>query len=1028
MVGRGPGAEEHAPRRGEGLRAGVLLALALLILALAQTWPLALHLTEGIPYGYRVPPGYEIAPLIPGDHMQFLYWCWLQVDNLFGPSALFSNPYEFNTSLSAGIAGFANFPFSLLYVAFYPLGQIGAYNALVLLSYLLAGLSAYFLAAEVLEDRLAAVPAGIVFALLPFRAAQVLSGHLFGFTAFLLPLTLLCLERGFKRGSWRWGLGAGCCLAAAAFMEQHLIYYSALFLGLYVPLRMLLDRPASAPLAGSPRDALMAAAGGAGLGLALGLFASQAAGKGSPWDAVLSAGLYAFFALPAWLLASYLIAACTSLDAARARRLAARGMAPLALAALYILHPALPIPYLGTGLIALALSAGAALTLPALWRARRRPEIPGRLMAPLIPLVLGLGLAVARQLQAKAAHYDASIASQGRSLREVLLFSPHPGDLLNAANAHMERLLYFGLVTAGLALLGFILLALARPRGARQGALAALWGFLAVLTGLLALGPTVDAAPLYALLYDHLPFFNYPRVPGRIIIFAVLMLSLLGGWALREAARGLRKRKGATTALALILTAALAWDVWPQTPTGICMLPPPGKVDAAIRRNMATGPRAGERLLGLPIWPGDSHQSSIYDLTITRTRALMINGYSPVVHRDYIEQVYAPLYPLDLGATDAAALAALAAQKVKLIAFHDDDKVYSRKVSPFPPALARQRLLASGAFELLTQERNVFLARVRPDAKPDPDPGRVTSPVTSLWEAEWLLRSTGRLHDDPRASGWGQMFIEPAEPMAPLGPRRARARGNVVSARAGRDKPGFLCFGPYKNFPAGRYRAVFRLRRGPGPVPGWIEVSADRGERSLVRAELSPALLPADGKWRDAALEFELKKTAELELRVFFAGRSDLDLDVVLVSFAGAQPPGLFYRAQDLWRQTGDLIADPRVPGGLAVLLRAGYHPPLYAMHGPQKTLAPGRYRALFRLALEGSAPTGAAVADLVAAADQGQRPLGYHKLLAGELSRDYRDVAVEFTVKRRCEIGLRVRFRGRGSLRVAGGSFQKID
>jgi hypothetical protein len=82
----------------------------------------------------------------------------------------------------------------------------------------------------------------------------------------------------------------------------------------------------------------------------------------------------------------------------------------------------------------------------------------------------------------------------------------------------------------------------------------------------------------------------------------------------------------------------------------------------------------------------------------------------------------------------------------------------------------------------------------------------------------------------------------------------------------------------------------------------------------------------------------------------------------------------------------------------------------------------------LFRLALEGSAPAGAAVADLVAASDQGQRPLGYHKLLAGELSRDYRDVAVEFTVKRRCEIGLRVRFRGRGSLRVAGGSFQKID
>jgi hypothetical protein len=177
------------------------LGLTLILLALAQTHPLWQYFTSALPYGYHVVPGYELMPNLPGDHMQFYYWSWLMQDNLLGPSAFLSNPYEFNTFISEGIKGFANFPFSLSYVLFSPLGPITAYNCMVILSYLLSGICAYALARELLQDKLAALPAALIFALLPFRGAQVISGHLYGFVAFMLPLTLWCLERGLKRRS-----------------------------------------------------------------------------------------------------------------------------------------------------------------------------------------------------------------------------------------------------------------------------------------------------------------------------------------------------------------------------------------------------------------------------------------------------------------------------------------------------------------------------------------------------------------------------------------------------------------------------------------------------------------------------------------------------------------------------------------------------------------------------------------------------------------------------------------------------------
>ncbi len=1010
-----------------------LVGLVLALLSLAQTWPLAADFLRGIPYGYHPSPGWGQVPLFPGDHLQFYYWSWLFVDNILGPSPLFTNPYEFSTFLHPdGIALYANFPFSLFYFILQPLGSLAAYNTVVLLSYLLAGLMAYALAKELLGSALAALPAALIYALLPFRASQALSGHLYGFVAFMLPLTLWCLERGWKRRPWLWGGGAGLTLFAVGMMEGHLLYYSTLLLGLYVPLRILMRGREDTPQDedASPWPALgMTLAAGLALGLTLHLAGLRSGTEGLGWSGLpQTLALVLVLLLAAWLLLSWLAAALTSLSPGACRRVLARGLLPLVLSPVYALQFWLDLPHLGMVIVAALLLWGVARCLPALWRSRRRPALPPGTWAPLIPLGIGWAMGSAAMLIAKSRTLDESIASAGRTLDEVKLYAPRLADLFHLEGAHAEQMVYLGLVLIVLSLAGLVLLALGRPAGAKGGMLASLWAGLGLLIGLLCLGPNLPQIPLYALLYDHLPYFNFPRVPGRMVIIAVLLLALLAGWALRELTRSLGDKKGAMAALGLALCALIAWDLWPSTRTGICLIPPPGRLEAELKAALPTGPQAPQRLLGLPIWPGDSHQSSAYEFLVTRTRARLVNGYSPQVPRAYVAQVFWPLYPLDFGVVTPQALATLQRLKVGLVAFYLDEEVYTRKVCPFPPELARRRLQASGVFKTLTLAENVYLLRPDYQATVSDKAATTTSPVTSLWEAAWLRRDTGRLVEDRQASGWGLLFAEQTTPGGPLGPRLPRFAGNVAQAKASQDRPGWLSRGPGRPYPPGRYLVRFRLRRGPGGPPGRVEVANSKTGRVLASVELTPELLPADGGWHDVGLALDLKQITSLSLRTHYSGAADLELDLVLINFASQEKPQDFYAASNLWRQTGLLSKDKNSPSGLAIIARAGWHPPLYLMHGPQQTYEPGRYRASFRLAAPSQAPPGAELAEIVVATDLGRLPLARRLVSSGDLQAAYRDLPLEFSLKRRAELGFRVLYRQGGDLKVAGVSVKRLD
>ncbi|MEW5914631.1 MAG: hypothetical protein AB1814_18905 [Thermodesulfobacteriota bacterium] len=1026
------------------------MAILLLALAMAYTWPLSQFLNRAIPSSFHAAPTYQTQPgpppptLVPGDHLQFYYWCWLLVDNLTGPSRLFSNPYEFNTFLSPGLQGvYALFPFSALYVLLRPLGPLTAYNLLVLLSFVLAGLLAYVWARDLLHDRWAALLTGLCFALLPARTSEVAGGHLYGFAAFILPLCLWCLERAWQasqaqqRSTWlAWGAGAGGALLVSAMLDPHLIYYLALLLVVYAPLRVLLrpapQGPAEAEALDQGRPWLPVLAAGLGLGVFAYLRQWPAPGADfSVGQLLLGLALYLILAWTWWLLLAALVRALSSLDLAQARVAAAAGLAPLALAPVYALRLVWSPPHLGAGLLLVLIAWG-------LWRLVRRLRpvwrAPGQeawaLLKPLLLPALGLALAAAFILGSLGAVLAPSQAGGGRSLAEVGFFAPSLFDLFDPS---MERLAFLGWTLVGLALAALAWLGLARPERLRGAGRASLWAGLGVGFTLLSLGPNLPSFPLYGLLYRHLPFFNYPRVPGRLALLGVLFLGLVAAWLLREVRRRWSARPAAGIGLVLVLAGLMVWGFWPPGPPGLSLASIRPGLQAAIKKNLPTGPAAKERLLELPIWPADAHQGSLYELTITGTRALSVNGYSPLALRRYGQEIYRPLRDLNLGQVTPQALDILRRLRVGLVSFHDDEQAFPYWLSAFPPALSRERLLASGLLRPVLQEGTVFLFAPNLSAQPAPVSG-LTSPVVSLWEAAWLQRDTGRLVEDKDASGWGLLFAEQALPGGPLGPRLPRPAGNVALAQAGRDRPGLLSsqpvafFQPYRYYPPGRYLARFRLKRGPGQLPGRIEVRLAGGGPLLAGRELTTAVLPADGGWHDVDLPFILAQAAHLDLLTRFYGQSDLALDLVLVGFAEAARPPAFYPASRLWRQTGDLVADPKVPGGLAVLAQPQRNPELYLMHGPQQTYEPGRYRARFRLAAPQPAPAKALLAELVVATDLGRLPLGHALVRGADLGPQYKDVAVEFRLTRRCELGLRVLYRRGGPLKLAGASVERLD
>ena len=81
----------------------------------------------------------------------------------------------------------------------------------------------------------------------------------------------------------------------------------------------------------------------------------------------------------------------------------------------------------------------------------------------------------------------------------------------------------------------------------------------------------------------------------------------------------------------------------------------------------------------MPIWPGDSAWSAIYEYYATLTGVPIVNGYNPVPRQRYVTEVFEPLRSLNVGELRAAQHALLRDWNVSHIVLHQD--LFPRKVS-----------------------------------------------------------------------------------------------------------------------------------------------------------------------------------------------------------------------------------------------------------------------------------------------------------------------------------------------------------
>jgi hypothetical protein len=158
--------------------------------ALWATWPAIRHVDGH--YLARPAAGYGEAAA--GDHLQLGWAFWLVGHQLESGASPLADPYSFRPEADAP----PNLQGWLLGVPYWPLaaafGNVWAYDLVVLLSFVLAGGFACWWLRSLGLSRSAAFVGGAVFCLMPYRVGQS-TGHLLGLVAFLLPATLLALER-----------------------------------------------------------------------------------------------------------------------------------------------------------------------------------------------------------------------------------------------------------------------------------------------------------------------------------------------------------------------------------------------------------------------------------------------------------------------------------------------------------------------------------------------------------------------------------------------------------------------------------------------------------------------------------------------------------------------------------------------------------------------------------------------------------------------------------------------------------------
>jgi len=362
-----------------------------------------------------------------------------------------------------------------------------------------------------------------------------------------------------------------------------------------------------------------------------------------------------------------------------------------------------------------------------------------RLILAALPLIPFFALMWLQSVLVKTGLRDTTIVKAGRTMQEILLGSPHAIGLVNTGATGLDAQIYIGWILpifAGVCLVA----ALARflKPSTRETGSFVLFLLLCLSTAglvLLALGPNMpNGERFWSRLVRLIPPYGMIRQPAKVLCLAPVVFGLLIAIGLPNLMAWIQAPRN-RGAVSLLLFMSLLWDYSGRINPTVCVLGKPSGAYKAVSAD-ATGRGEIPRLLAIPLWPGDSHWTSLNQYYTTFDRIRMVNGYRPTVRQRYFREVFLPLESVNSGRLTDSQIALLESWGVHHIVLHED--AFPEKVSSFSVGSTLQRLLAHPRLRLLAQDGPVWAFRIEDEPSPHAPPllQSVRFP-TRIWDAEF---------------------------------------------------------------------------------------------------------------------------------------------------------------------------------------------------------------------------------------------------------------------------------------------------
>jgi len=210
-----------------GWRTILEVVLFFSLMSLIMTYPLVTHFASAVP-----------GP--PWDNFVWLYDLWwfrhaifdLHQWPTFNPDIFV--PFGYDLTLSETMLANKILIFPILALT----DEVIAYNSLLLISFVLSGLTMYLLVVYLTRNRWAGVIAGLIFTFCPYRIHAMAAGWLPLISTQWVPLLFLNLERMIQERRLRYAVWAGIFLAATLLSSWYYVYIVGLFSVLYLLFRL----------------------------------------------------------------------------------------------------------------------------------------------------------------------------------------------------------------------------------------------------------------------------------------------------------------------------------------------------------------------------------------------------------------------------------------------------------------------------------------------------------------------------------------------------------------------------------------------------------------------------------------------------------------------------------------------------------------------------------------------------------------------------------------------------------------------